>query len=81
MFYVYLLRSTRNPDQTYVGFTTRLRQRLGERNAGKSPHTRKYTPWKLEAYIAFEGKQRAVAFEDYLKSGSGRAFANRHLFS
>jgi hypothetical protein len=30
--------------------------------------------------IKFEDDQKALAFEKYLKSGSGRAFANRHFW-
>jgi len=30
--------------------------------------------------IGFENHARAVGFERYLKSGSGRAFAARHLW-
>jgi len=75
MSYVYLLRSTSRPAQTYIGFTTDLRQRLTDHNAGKSAHTRKFGPWRLAAYVAFDTKQRAEAFEMYLKSGSGPAFA------
>jgi hypothetical protein len=30
-------------------------------------------------YIAFSDEQRATAFEKYLKSGSGRAFAKKHF--
>jgi putative endonuclease len=42
-------------------------------------HTRKYKPWRIETYIAFSDEKRAFAFEKYLKSGSGRAFANKRL--
>jgi putative endonuclease len=29
--------------------------------------------------IGFEDRQKAFAFEHYLKSGSGRAFAKKHF--
>ena len=32
MFYVYLLRSIPNPDQTYIGFTEDLKTRLNAHN-------------------------------------------------
>jgi putative endonuclease len=35
----------------------------------------------LETYIAFETKHDALAFEKYLKSGSGQAFANKRLWT
>jgi putative endonuclease len=81
MYYVYILRSCANPDQTYVGSTSDLKKRIAERNSRKSIHTNKLKPWKLEAYVAFPHKKLADEFEKYLKSGSGRAFANRHLWA
>jgi hypothetical protein len=36
-------------------------------------------PWKDETYIAFETLAKAHAFEHYLKSGSGHAFAAKHF--
>jgi hypothetical protein len=30
---------------------------------------------RIKTYIAFTDESRAIAFEKYLKSGSGRAFA------
>jgi putative endonuclease len=52
MYYVYLLRSTAHPDQTYVGSTGDLRKRLAEHSSGKSIHTNKFKPWGLLAYFA-----------------------------
>ena len=63
----------------YTGFTENLRQRLAEHNAGKSPHTKQYTPWNLETYLAFSDRLQALAFERYLKTASGTAFANKRL--
>lgn len=79
MFYVYLLRSKSHPQQVYTGFTEDLRQRLAEHNSGKSPHTSQYKPWILETYLAFSDRSQAQAFEQYLKTGSGIAFANKRL--
>jgi hypothetical protein len=39
----------------------------------------RYKPWRIKTYVAFSDEKRAVAFEKYLKSGSGRAFANKRL--
>ena len=33
----------------------------------------------LAAYFAFVDENTAIAFEQYLKSGSGKAFLKRHL--
>ena len=79
MHYVYLLRSEANPKQQYVGLTSDLKHRLAEHNRGDSPHTSKFIPWAIRAYFAFPKQTIAIAFERYLKSGSGRAFAKRHF--
>jgi predicted GIY-YIG superfamily endonuclease len=81
MFYTYILRSDKAPTQTYIGSTADLRNRLSQHNAGKSIHTNKFKPWSLVLYVAFQERSAAEKFEQYLKSGSGRAFANRHLLS
>jgi len=80
MFYVYLLRSIPNPDQTYIGFTEDLKARLTAHNYGQSPHTSKYKPWNLITYLSFNDKARAHSFEKYLKSHSGKAFAKNRLW-
>jgi predicted GIY-YIG superfamily endonuclease len=77
MFYVYLLMSLADPSQRYVGFITDLKQRIKSHDEGASAHTRKYKPWKLVGYLAFDDERRARAFEHDLKSGSGRGFANK----
>ena len=80
MKYVYLLQSTSSPNQRYVGITDDLQKRLKQHNAGDSAHTAKCRPWKIVVAIRFEDDARAAAFERYLKSGSGRAFTNRHFW-
>lgn len=80
MFYVYLLKSIPNPSKTYVGFTTDLRERLYHHNTGGSEFTSGFRPWKLVTVIGFDEETKARAFEQYLKIGSGNAFAKRHLW-
>jgi putative endonuclease len=79
MFYVYILRSIEHPHKTYTGYTNNLKERFADHNQGKSVHTAKYRPWQLETYFAFSDEAKAVAFEKYLKSGSGRVFAKKHF--
>jgi len=79
MYYAYILRSEKVPSQTYIGSTNDLKKHLAEHNAGKSIHTNKFKPWTLETYVAFPNQDLAAKFERYLKTGSGRAFAKRHL--
>ncbi len=77
--YVYILQSESDPRHFYTGRTDDLRQRLIHHNAGKVPHTAKRKPWRVKTYTAFSDPKRAVEFEHYLKSASGRAFAKKHL--
>jgi putative endonuclease len=67
------------PCKTYTGYTINSKERFADHNQGQSIHTAKYSPWQLEAYFAFREEFKAVAFEKYLKSGSGRVFAIKRL--
>jgi len=79
MHSVYILQSETNIDQYYVGLASDVETRLKQHNAGKSKHTNKYRPWRIVSTHWFEDHKKAVEFERYLKSGSGRAFAKRRL--
>ncbi|MGA1239012.1 MAG: GIY-YIG nuclease family protein [Limisphaerales bacterium] len=59
--------------------TQNLKERLRKHNAGEVPHTSQLKPWKISVAIAFNDPSKASAFERYLKSHSGRAFAKRHF--
>ena len=76
---VYILRSVRNPDRFYTGVTSNLRARLDEHNAGRCAPTARDRPWEVDVFVKFRDEGRALAFERYLKSGSGCAFAKRHF--
>jgi putative endonuclease len=80
MKYVYLIQSLTVPNQRYIGITTNLYEQLQVHNAGGSPHTSKYRPWKLVLHLGFQDDQRAVEFERYLKPGSGHAFAKKRFW-
>ena len=77
--FVYLLQSIEHLTQFYTGTTEDVPKRLAAHNAGQSPHTAKYKPWRILSYHFFARAEAAAAFERYLKSGSGRAFANKRL--
>jgi predicted GIY-YIG superfamily endonuclease len=79
MWYVYILRSEGDPSRRYIGLTNGPDARLRKHNSGGSPHTRTGRPWFLDVSIGFTDRDRAAAFERYLKSGSGFAFAQRHF--
>ena len=78
-YYVYILRSKSFPKQTYIGFTTDLEKRINKDNSGGSPHTSKYKPWEIQTAISFREKEKAINFEKYMKSHSGRAFTSKHF--
>ena len=78
MFYVYILKSI-NTDNIYVGCTNNVKERLKVHNEGKSFHTSKYRPWKLEFYSAFKTKELAFEFEKYLKTPNGKQMAKKHF--
>jgi putative endonuclease len=77
--YVYILRSIAAPDRYYVGLTRHLESRLSEHNRGETPSTKAYAPWQIEIATAFRDYAKAAAFEQYLKTHSGRAFSKRHF--
>ena len=79
MFYVYIIRIETRSEQTHVGFTEDLKQRLATRNQGGSPHNAKFSPWQVVFFCAFLSKAKALTFERYLKSHSGKTFAGKRL--
>lgn len=79
MYYVYIIRSINHSNQVYVGRTTDLKKRLANHNSGTTPHTAKYKPWELVVELGFKDEMKAIEFEQYLKSGSGRAFRDKRF--
>ena len=78
-WYVYVLQSDGNPERHYVGFTEDLKERLARHNDGQVRHTSKHRPWHIKTAVAFTDRDQALAFENYLKTASGRAFAKKRL--
>jgi putative endonuclease len=76
---VYVMRSLKDPERYYVGRTADMARRLASHNAGESPKTTRHKPWQVIVLVQFVDEQRAMNFEKYLKSGSGREFASRHF--
>ena len=76
---VYLLKSRKKEDCYYVGLTSDIVTRIETHNSGGSLHTASARPWRIVVTVEFDDESKAVRFERYLKSGSGRAFANRHF--
>jgi putative endonuclease len=77
MWYVYLLKCV---DSTYyTGCTCNLSDRINRHEKGEITYTKERLPIKLVTYIAFSDKYKAFEFERYLKSGSGKAFAQKRF--
>jgi len=77
--YVYILQCIAEPMRHHTGYTTDLQDRLRRHNSGDVPHTAMFDPWRIETVIRFSSKEKANAFERYLKIGSGFAFAKKHF--
>jgi putative endonuclease len=79
MYTVYILKCSDNT--YYVCCTNDINDRLIRHQKGKISYTSKRLPVTLVHQSVFIDKCKAYAFEIYLKSGSGRAFAIRRLYS
>ena len=77
--YVYILVSESHPGRHYTGLTRDLQGRVKAHNSGQLPHTAQYRTWLIDTAIAFRSRKKASAFERYLKTHSGRAFASKHF--
>lgn len=78
MFYTYFLQSE-NYDETYIGFSSDLKNRVREHNQGLTPSTRRYKPWKLVYYEACLNEKDAKRREGYLKTTQGSRMLKRRL--
>ncbi len=79
MYHVYLLRSLKHPNQTYIDYTLNVQERLKTHNAGGSIHTTSGKPWELIMFLTFYDEKTAQEFEYYLKTQSGRAFLSKRF--
>ncbi|MCX6740399.1 MAG: GIY-YIG nuclease family protein [Candidatus Parcubacteria bacterium] len=75
---VYIIQSQKD-FSTYIGVTSDLEDRLKRHNHGEVYTTKTRIPWKIICYFTFTYNQTTYDFERYLKTGSGRAFLNKHL--
>jgi len=76
-YYVYILMC--HDGRSYTGFTKNLNDRMKRHKRGSIPATKNRRPLQLVTFTCFQDKYQAIAFEKYLKTGSGRAFMKRHL--
>ena len=78
-FYVYVLVSEADEAIHYTGTTQDLQARLTKHNQGLCARISKHRPWRIQTAIAFGSEVKDRALEKYLKTGSGREFAQRHF--
>jgi len=79
MKYVYILQSVNFPNTYYVGITSDLKKRLEKHNSTNHKYSQRFRPWLIKNYFAFKDTEKAVLFERYLKTSSGRSFCKRHF--
>ena len=78
MWYVYILESLID-SKHYIGMTNDIENRLREHNSGNVAATKGRIPLRLISFIAVKNQTKAAELEQYMKSGSGRAFAAKRL--
>lgn len=79
--FVYIIKNGNRPPRYYTGLTSDVSARLAAHNEGRCGPTSTGRPWHVDVAIEFADEPRAVAFERYLKTGSGWSFALRHFRS
>ena len=70
-YYVYVLQSIPNK-RTYTGFTSDLKRRLKQHNAGEVKSTKAYRPYKILLSENFSDRKQAKEKELYYKNYRGR---------
>ena len=78
MLYIYVLLSLKDKN-FYIGFTTKLKQRLNQHLHGKVISTKNRRPLTVIYYEAYISKTDTKKREKFLKSGSGLIFLKKQL--
>ena len=77
MYFVYILLCADN--KYYIGYTTNIKKRINDHKNGISFSTSYRLPFKIKWIGIFSNKHKAIKFEKYLKTGSGKAFKNKRF--
>lgn len=77
-FFTYVLKS-RKDDQLYIGWTDKLKERVGKHNKGLVESTKKRLPFDLVYFEGCLSKKKAIEREKQLKTGFGREYLKRRL--
>ena len=73
-YYVYMLKSLNKNNQTYVGYTKNLPERIKLHNTGKGAKFTRGRKWKLIYKEKYTTKNQAISREYYIKNN--RALRN-----
>lgn len=79
MFYVYILKSTRN-NKYYIGYTSNIEERLRLHNSGRVLATKNYRPWGLFYLERFNTEKEAINRERRIKSWKSRSMIEKLKF-
>ena len=77
MYWVYALENEKG--RWYIGQTNNLELRIDKHNGQKVKSTKNRGVWSLIYKKKFQARSEAMRYEEYLKSGSGRAFLKKLL--
>ncbi|MBN1644269.1 MAG: GIY-YIG nuclease family protein [Dehalococcoidales bacterium] len=78
MFFVYVLQSIPT-GRYYIGSAQDVEMRLAQHNAGKTPSTRYYRPWKVVYTEVFDTLSEARQRESYIKAWKSRDYMAKML--
>ena len=67
-YYVYMLKSLNKNNQTYVGYTKNLPERIKLHNSGKGAKFTRGRKWKLIYKEKYTTKNQAISREYYIKN-------------
>ncbi len=76
MFCTYILESLKN-GRFYIGHCEEVQTRIEEHNAGVTPSTRPYRPWKLVYTETFETRSHAIRRENEIKKKKKRSYIEK----
>ena len=78
MFFIYVLQSEQT-GQYYIGSAKDVSLRLAQHNAGRTPSTKSYRPWKLIYTEAYDTLSKARQRERKVKSWKNPGYMARTL--
>ena len=70
-YFTYILESQLD-GRFYIGQTQNLEKRVKHHNKGYSKYTKKFRPWRLIWYIAFDSRKEAYQTEQRIKKLKSR---------